>query len=182
MHEQSTLAKQLEAVLFFKAQPVTKTALATLLAIPENDLPAVLAALNERLQTGATRILETDTEVSLVTAPEHDELIEQLRRDEIKRDIGKAGAETLAIVLYRGPITRSEIDRVRGVNSSYILRNLMVRGLIERSSNSKRTEYQITQDLLAHLGITHKTQLPGYENVLNQLERFEAALANEQEA
>jgi segregation and condensation protein B len=132
--------------------------------------------LRQRLESGATRVLESDTELSLVTAPEHDTLIEQVRRDELKRDIGKAGAETLAIVLYRGPVTRGEIDRIRGVNSAYILRNLMTRGLVEKGSNPKRTEYQVTLDLLAHLGITHKNQLPQYETILNQLDSFEQAI------
>ena len=172
---QTTLEQHIEAILFFKAQPVAKKNLLSLLDTTEEQLTESLATLSKRLENGATRLLETDTELSLVTAPEHDQLIENLRRDELKRDIGKAGAETLAIILYRGPVTRGEIDRVRGVNSSYILRNLMVRGLIERSSNTKRTEYQITQDLLAHLGITHKQHLPGYENVLAQLEQFEAS-------
>jgi len=169
------LEQQIEAVLFFKGQPLLKTALKKQFAIDDTELKTALDSLRMRLDNGAIRLLESDSAVSLVTAPEHDELIESLRRDELKRDIGKAGAETLAIILYRGPVTRSEIDRVRGVNSAYILRNLMMRGLIERSPNPKRTEYQITHELLAHLGITHKSQLPGYEAVLGQLEQFEAS-------
>src|SRR6056297_3620039 len=164
---------QLEAILFFKAQPVAKRELLKLLELDEAALQTTVQTLGQRLQSGATRLLESDTELSIVTAPEHDTLIENLRRNELKRDIGKAGAETLAIVLYRGPVTRGEIDRIRGVNSAYILRNLMTRGLVEKGSNPKRTEYQITSDLLAHLGITHKNQLPQYEQILNQLDTFE---------
>lgn len=176
----TTLEQKLEAVLFYKAEPLSKTALTKQLAVGHDTLQQAIATLRERLTTGATRLLETDTEVSLVTAPEHDELIEALRRDELKRDIGKAGAETLAIVLYRGPITRGEIDRVRGVNSAYILRSLMTRGLVERSTNPKRQEYQITPDALAHLGVTHKSELPQYEAIVNQLAAFEQAIDNPQ--
>lgn len=170
----ATTASQIEAILFFKAQPVTKTSLETQLEISTPALTEALAHLRDRLAAGALRLLETDTECSLVTAAEHDALIEALRREEMKRDIGKAGAETVAIVLYRGPITRGEIDRIRGVNSSYILRNLMVRGLISRSGNSKRVEYQATPNLLAHLGISHKRELANYETVVNQLVAFES--------
>ncbi|MAZ29997.1 SMC-Scp complex subunit ScpB [bacterium] len=175
------LDQRLEVILFFKAQPVAKAVLAKQLNVSAEALAEAIAVLKERLEAGATRLLETDSELSLVTAPEHDALIEDLRRDELKRDIGKAGAETLAIVLYRGPITRGEIDRIRGVNSSYILRTLMVRGLIERGSSSKRVEYRATSDLLAHLGITAKTALPNYEQVLNQLDTFEQEMATETE-
>lgn len=170
---ETSLDQQLEAILFYKAQPVTKRELCKVLEVDETTLTSAAQALSERLNTGATRLLESDTELTLVTASEHDALIEQLRRDELKRDIGKAGAETLAIVLYRGPVTRGEIDRIRGVNSAYILRNLMTRGLVEKGSNPKRVEYQITSDLLAHLGITSKQQLPQYEDILNQLNVFE---------
>jgi segregation and condensation protein B len=171
--------QQLEAILFYKAQPLNKNELMKLLALEDEAFATAVDSLRNRLPSGATRLLETETELSLVTAPEHDELIESLRRNELKRDIGKAGAETLAIVLYRGPLTRAEIDRIRGVNSAYIVRNLQVRGLIERGTNPKRTEYQATSQLLAHLGITHKRELPNYESILNQLDTFEATTSAE---
>jgi segregation and condensation protein B len=170
---ETSVDQKLEAILFYKAQPVSKRELVKLLELDEATLQQASETLTQRLVGGATRLLVSDTELSLVTASEHDALIEQLRRDELKRDIGKAGAETLAIVLYRGPVTRGEIDRIRGVNSTYILRNLMTRGLVEKGSNPKRVEYQITADLLSHLGITHKQQLPQYEEILNQLDTFE---------
>jgi segregation and condensation protein B len=119
--------------------------------------------------------------VELVTAPELDALIESLRRDEMKRDIGKAGAETLAIILYKGPITRAEIDRIRGVNSAFIVRNLLVRGLIAREQAGKGNVFSVTPTLLAHLGITSKAELPEYAKILDTLENFEKQLASEGE-
>ncbi len=98
----------------------------------------------------------------------------------MKRDIGKAGAETLSIVLYKGPISRSEIDRIRGVNSSFILRNLLIRGLVEREVVKNNALFSITPSLLAHLGISNKTELPNYAQVLDELEKFEQQ-QNEQE-
>jgi segregation and condensation protein B len=164
----------IEGVLFYKAGPVKKKELVKFFSCSEDDLKIGITALTDRLQNGATRLLETETEVQLVTAPELDGFIDSLRKDELKRDIGKAGAETLAIILYRGPITRAEIDRVRGVNSSYIIRNLMVRGLIERVAENKSYALDITPELLAHLGISNKTELPDYATILDQLEKFEA--------
>ena len=117
----------------------------------------------------------TEKEVQLVAAPELDELIESLRRDELNRDIGKAGAETLAIILYREPISRAEIDLIRGVNSTFILRNLMVRGLVSREvcpDESRSYRYSITPALLAHLGITKKTDLPDWEAAMMKLDTY----------
>lgn len=167
------LHQKIEGVLFYKAAPVKKSDVLKILACQEEELSTALMALKERLTGGATRLIESESELQLVTAPELDELIESIRKDEMKRDIGKAGAETLAIILYKGPISRAEIDRIRGVNSSFILRNLMVRGLIERDTDGKARTFNITATLLSHLGITNKTELPNYATVLDQLEKFE---------
>lgn len=168
-----TLEQKLEGILFFKATPVKKTELQQLFAIKNDELSDAINALKIRLEKGGTRLLETESELQLVTASELDGLIESIRKDELKRDIGKAGAETLAIILYKGPISRADIDRIRGVNSAFILRNLLVRGLIERGAEGRSYSFSITPTLLAHLGITNKTELPDYESILNQLEAFE---------
>lgn len=168
------LSQNIEGVLFYKASPMKKSTLCKIFEVDEKVLNEALQMLKTRLQSGAIRLSETDNEVQLVTAPELDALIESVRKDEMKRDIGKAGAETLAIILYKGPISRAEIDRIRGVNSSFILRNLLVRGLVEREMEKNSSLFSITPSLLSHLGITNKTQLPNYPAVLDQLEKFEA--------
>ena len=176
------LTAQLEGLLFYRSVPVNKTDLSQLLNLTEEQLGVVLSDLAARLETGGTRLLITDKEVQLVTAPELDELIESIRRDELSRDIGRAGAETLAIILYREPISRAEIDLIRGVNSSFILRNLMIRGLINRSMSQDGLRsylYSITPSLLAHLGITKKTDLSGYEEMTVKLNSFVARADDE---
>ena len=167
------LSQKIEGLLFYKATPMKLAQLKQVFEVDDLELSSAIQSLTERLSGGAIRLTATDTEVQLVSAPELDELIESVRRDELKRDIGKAGAETLAIVLYKGPISRVEIDRIRGVNSAFILRNLMIRGLVERGTDSKSHTFTLTPALLAHLGITHKTELQNYATVLDQLEKFE---------
>jgi segregation and condensation protein B len=169
------LSAQIEGVLFFRATPIKIAQLASWFSVDETSVNQAIGELAVSLQGHGIAVLRTETEVQLATAPGLDALIESMRKDELKRDIGKAGAETLAIVLYRGPISRAEIDRIRGVNSGFILRNLMVRGLIERNTEGRGHTFAITPTLLAHLGIGHKTELPNYATVLDQLERFEAA-------
>ncbi len=164
----------LEGVLFYKAAPMKIKELAALTESSEEAVHAALTTLSERLSGGMCLIV-TESEALLTTAPELTGTIAQLRKAELSRDIGKAGAETLAIVLYRGPIARSEIDRIRGVNSSYILRNLAIRGLIERSGESKRVTYSITPQLLQHLGISNKQSLPGFTDIMAALTAYEAA-------
>jgi segregation and condensation protein B len=167
------LDANIEGVLFYKATPIKKTALCKLFNVTAEELETALYVLTQRLNRGAIRLAQTETDIQLVTAPELDTLLETVRKDDLKRDIGKAGAETLAIVLYKEPITRAEIDRIRGVNSSFILRNLLVRGLVEKQQDGNISRFISTPALLAHLGITNKMELPNYASTLDALEKFE---------
>ncbi len=79
--------------------------------------------------------------------------------------------------MYRGPVARAEIDYVRGVNCSFILRNLQIRGLVEKIKNPKNSRayvYQVTPDLLKHLGITSVSELPKYNEMKDELNKLEA--------
>jgi len=164
----------LEGLLFYRAAPLKKQALIKQFAIDNTGLQVAISALKARLETGALRIIETDTEIQLVTAPALAPFIEDIRKQDVKSDIGKAGAETIAIILYRGTVSRSEIDQIRGVNSSFILRNLLVRGLIERVPAEKNGRYvfRITPDLLAHLGVSSTQELTDFARITDALEVF----------
>ncbi|QQR65160.1 SMC-Scp complex subunit ScpB [Candidatus Kaiserbacteria bacterium] len=178
------LNARIEAILFYKTEPMSLKALAVFLSVSIEEVTGGLATLANVLQNRGIRLLTTDTSVQLITAPEASELIEQLRKDELSTDIGKAGAETLAIVLYRGPLSRVEIDRVRGVNSAFILRNLLIRGLVERRAHptdSRSFIYAVTPSLLQHLGITAREEMQDFAEVMNAIDVFEEqSIAEEQ--
>ncbi|HEX4799374.1 MAG TPA: SMC-Scp complex subunit ScpB [Candidatus Paceibacterota bacterium] len=171
-----TLEASIEAVLFYKAEPIKKTTLAELFECTVEDIDTALVALNTSLTGRGISLTTTDTHAQLVTATDAGDIIESLRKADLKTDIGKAGAETLAIILYRGPISRIEIDKIRGVNSAFIIRNLLIRGLIEREShqtNVRSFTYKATPSLLNHLGVTHKEALPDFVSIMNTLDAFE---------
>ncbi len=169
-----TLDVLIEALLFYKAAPQNKQKLIKSFAVPEEDFKTAIDALKTRLQTGATRLIETETEIQLVTAPELADFIESLRKQDLTGDIGKAGAETLAIILYREPIARVEIDRIRGVNSSFILRNLLMRGLITRESiTGNGYQFRISTNLLQRLGVENKHDLPQFSEFMNAIDAFD---------
>lgn len=169
-----TLDVLIEALLFYKAVPQSKQKLMKLFAVPEAEFGAALKTLKERLQSGAIRLVETETEVQLATSPELADFVEQLRKQDLSGDIGKAGAETLAIIMYREPISRTEIDRIRGVNSSFILRNLLTRGLITRESiTGNGYQFRISPSLLQHLGVSNKRELPKFSEFMGALDDFD---------
>jgi segregation and condensation protein B len=163
------LDSKIEALLFFKGEGVKIKELAKLL---KADLPA--QAGKESPERGVQLIRKED-EVMLGTAPEMSDLIEKIRKEELTKDLGKAGAETLSIVLYKGPVTRSEIDYIRGVNSTFIIRNLLIRGLIEKTSNlndQRSFLYKPTLELFSFLGIKNIEELPEFDTVQDELKTF----------
>ena len=147
------------------------------LSASESEIKDSLKILDERLKERGVAVIFKDDEVSLRTAPEASELIEKLSKEELTKDLGKAGLETLSIILYQGPISRREIDYVRGVNSNFILRNLLIRGLVEKIDNPKDQRsylYRPTFDLLSFLGVSRIEDLPEYAPVRKEIEAFGA--------
>lgn len=180
MPEQKEKLNLIEAVLFWQSEPLTLKKLTSLVRVSTSELESLLSELEKNLQSRGVRLIRKGEAITLATAPEASALIETLTREELTRELGKAGLETLAIVLYQGPITRSEIDYIRGVNSTFILRNLSIRGLVERISDPKderRFLYLPTFDLLALLGISKISELPEFEAVKGELQSFEKTRA-----
>lgn len=177
-----TLDSKIEAVLFWKAEPVSFARLAKIFAVPPEEIKKAVSVLVEKLADRGVTLVVKDDEIALRTAADVGTLIETLAKEELMRDLGKAGLETLSIILYQGPISRREIDYIRGVNSNFILRNLLVRGLAERIDNPKDQRsflYRPTFDLLSYLGVSRIEDLPEYGAVKKEIENFAAAPASE---
>jgi segregation and condensation protein B len=166
------LDQKIEAILFFRGESVSLKKIATILEITPEEAGKGIEILKNRLQTGALTIVTKDDEIMLATRPEAAPLIESLVKEELSRDLGKAGLETLSIVLYKGLISRREIDYIRGVNSQFILRNLLIRGLVEKITDKKderRFLYRPTFELLQLLGVSSISELPEYTKVQDEL-------------
>lgn len=163
----------LEAALFFRGGSMTIKELALDLNFTVEEIEIGLTSLAMSLDGRGIRVVRERNTVALATAPEAHELIETMRRGELEGPLGKAGLETLAIIIYRGPLARSDIEYVRGVNCSSILRSLLIRGLIERTENAtdKRSFlYQVTAELPAYFGVSTITSLPEYSETKSLIE------------
>jgi segregation and condensation protein B len=165
----------LEAFLFSEGGPVRKTRLAQLVGVDAPGLESALDTLAARL-TGGLTLVRTETEVALVIASGAAEHVREAQKKELGEEIGEAGLEVLAIILYRGASTRAKIDYIRGVNTSSTIRNLMARGLLERAGNpldGREYVYRPTTELLAHLGVHEGRELPEFEKIAQELLSFE---------
>ena len=181
MSQQSTtdnqrLTSQIEALLFALGRPVSRTELEKWLGIGAVEVEAVVAKLQHR--GGGVALVDDGKTVELRAAPETADVIEKVRKEEYSRDIGGAGLEALAAILYRGPLTRSEVDFIRGVNSSQTLRTLTMRALVRRIPNPKDERsyvYEPTTELLATLGVARAEELPNFAEVREKLRQLEEA-------
>ena len=153
----------LHALLFASGEPIEKRQLAAFLGCKETELKVALDTLASRLKGSGVTLVETQTEVELRTAPEAADIVKKFRDSELSRDLGPASLETLSVIAYQDGTTRSEIDWVRGVNSSASLRTLLLRGLVEGREDphdKRRIRYSLTTEALAHLGVGRASELP----------------------
>jgi len=173
-HELEEISTGIEAILFWKGEPQSIKKLAESLNKEEKEIMAALDILKEKIQNRGVELLWKDNEVMLGTAAKLSPIIERLIKEELVRDLGKAGLETISIIAYKGPVSRAEVDYIRGVQSTFILRNLQIRGLVERITNPKDTRsflYKPTFELLQYLGVTKIEDLPEYEKVREEFEQ-----------
>lgn len=158
------LAANLQAVLFVATEPLSVERLAQITEATAEATVAALAALAGELEHGGLRISELDGQYRLVTAPETAPTIRRFLQSETNSDLSRPALETLAIVAYRGPITKSGIEAIRGVSSDTMLRNLLSRGLINEAGKSDEPGrpplYAISHAFMQHFGLTSPQDLP----------------------
>lgn len=158
------LSVKLEALLFVAPEPVTTAQLATALDIAPsvverglNELEAVLATRGLRLQRHAGRF-------QLTTAPQLAELIEHFLGLEATTHLSRAALETLAIIAYQQPVTRPQIDSIRGVNSDSMLKSLLNKGLILETGRAEGPGrpilYSTAPEFLQHFGLNSILEMP----------------------
>ncbi|MDI6820825.1 MAG: SMC-Scp complex subunit ScpB [Patescibacteria group bacterium] len=181
MEETTNLTKfaELEALLFYYGEAMPIKRIAGLLGLKEEECVKLIEDFKNKLLNNLDRgllIIENNNEIQLVTKPGFQSIGQKLIKEEFREQLTPAGLETLTLVAYLGPLPRATIDYIRGVNSSFTLRNLLVRGLIERAPSVERSnvyEYYANSDFLKHLGLNNIKELPEYEKYHDILERFE---------
>jgi segregation and condensation protein B len=163
------LKQTIEALLFVSDRPLTKGDLAKMANAKKEEVEVALMELkNDCLNNSrGLVVLERDEKIQFSTAPETSTPVKEFLDFEVKEDLTPAALETLSVVAYRGPILKEEIDNIRGVNCSVILRHLMVKGLIDEKSEGERKTYSISFDLLRWVGCKNENDLPSYEKFHN---------------
>lgn len=170
-----SLKDQLESILFVHGEPITTARLAKISGAAKAEVESALQELGQECRERGIVLIQNGDEWQLATNPANKALIERLVTSELSDELSRAGLEVLAIVAYKGPLTRAKIEYVRGVDSSFTLRNLLIRGLVSREENpaDRRSYlYRISTAFLKYLGITSPGDLPSY----TELSQKEVAL------
>jgi segregation and condensation protein B len=159
---------RIEALLFVSAGGTAPSQIATVLDIPLRIIESNLEILEQRLasesQPHGIRLQRHRGRVQLTTSPDFAKDIERFLGLESSNKLSRAALETLAIIAYQQPVTRPEIDAIRGVSSDGVLKNLLSKGLVQELGRAERPGRPIlfttTSDFLQHFGLTSLEELP----------------------
>ena len=177
------LVSELEALLFIYGEPIEQKKLAKILNLKEADLKEGISLLEAELnrEERGLILIQDKNKLQLATKPAFSKLLEEVTKQEFTEALTPAALETLSIVMYSGPISRADIEYIRGVNSSFTLRALLMRGLVERDADSKRSNayvYKASFELLRHLGLSKNEDLPDYQKYKDLVLHFHQELEN----
>lgn len=164
------LITQVESMLFVAGKPQSTRKLAKILAVADSLVLEALQSLQQKYNLGTSGVvlLENNGEWQLVSHPDNKTLTENFVKAELTGELTRPQLETLTVISYCGPITKPELEQIRGVNCSLILRNLMMRNLVKESEQGELLpHYEVTMEYLAHLGIQKLSDLPDYAELHN---------------
>ena len=168
------LKSLIESLLFVADRPAAVEDLATAMEVDQEVIESALQALDAEYQERGIRLQRKGELVQLVSAPEAGPVIERFLGIEISGRLSAAALETLSIVAYRQPVTRSQIEAIRGVRSDGILRSLVRRGLLEALGRAETVGRPIlfgtTFEFLQQFGLQDLHALPNWEELGRALE------------
>lgn len=175
----SDLKNKLESLLLVAAKPLALKQLATLLSLEEGEVAKAIRELMAKYNQDneGIHLAYNDKKVQFITNPKNAKFLQEYFKEELTGELTKPSLEALTIIAYRQPISKEELEQIRGVNCSLILRNLLIRGYIEAHEDrgGLATVYSLTMDFLRHLGVNSVEELPDYEK-LNSDENLQKLL------
>jgi len=163
------LASKIESILFVANRPMGVKKLTEVCEVTRDELSAALDEIATKYngENSGIRLLRNGNDVQLSTAPDNSKLVQEFLKDETTGELSKPSLETLTIIAYRGPVSKAELEQIRGVNCSLILRNLLMRGLVEAQGEpyEPQTTFRVTMDFVRFLGVSSVEELPDYEKL-----------------
>lgn len=167
----------IESLIFASAEPITLKQLVQITGLKDPEILNAIGQLKDEYEArnSGLRIVEVAEGYQMVTNRDFSPWIRRLRKDNLSSKLSQPALETLAIVAYKQPLTKLEIDQIRGVNSEGAVRSLVEKRLIKivgkKEAPGRPFLYGTTQDFLQHFGLKNLMDLPP----LNDMFKEEAA-------
>ncbi|MFN2150954.1 MAG: SMC-Scp complex subunit ScpB [Anaerolineales bacterium] len=159
-----SLNAQIEALLFVAPSAVSISQLATALGVTNRAVENSLEELEQSYQKRGLRLQRHSGRIQMTSAPEAAEAIETFLGLEATSRLSSAALEALAIIAYQQPVTRPQVDAIRGVNSDGVMKNLLHKGLIQEVGRAegpgRPIMYSTTPEFLGYFGLTSLEELP----------------------
>ena len=174
----------LESILFVSSKPLSLKTLAKVTEKETAEIQNALAELIEEKKSTGIILTEANGEYQLATNPENVTEVKNFLNSDLREKLTDATIEVLAIIAYRQPISKAEIEAIRGVNSQYSIRHLLMRGLIEKVPNpndARGSLYQVTNEFLQQLGISSIKDLPDFDTLVTNIKLPETPAARPEE-
>ena len=160
---------KIESILFVASKSLPTKKIAAVLKINDKEALELLKDLQLKYNNhdSGIAILQNGNEWQMVASADNKEASENFLKSEVSGELTRPQLETLTVVSYCGPITKPELEQIRGVNCGLILRNLMLRGLVKENEDNANLlpTYQVTMDYLRHLGLSSLEELPNYSEL-----------------
>jgi segregation and condensation protein B len=164
------LKSTIESLLFVSNKPFSIKKLSQFVKVKEKEIEEKIQELIKEYNDNPNKgiqIIKNNSQYQMTTNPQNAEIIQKFLKEEMTGELSRPSLETLTIIAYRGPITKPELEQIRGINCGLILRNLLIKGLIETNEDKKLNLifYTITFDFMRYLGINDIKQLPDYDKL-----------------
>lgn len=167
------LKSQILSILFVASKPVALDELKSALEISDEELKEAIAEIvSENLESGII-LLAHNNRLQLSSNPDNSAQVKKFLSLELREKLTDAALETLAIIAYKQPVSKAEVESIRGVNSQYSIRHLLIRGLIEKiqSPSDKRMQlYRTTLEFMQFLGLKDMKELPDFDELTKSIE------------
>lgn len=164
MSNETNLKSIIESLLFVAEKPVSLKELSSVSGVMIVEIQKAIGELEVEYKEKGINIIRKGEYFSFISAPANSKFVGKLLNEELRHDLSPAALETLAIITYKQPVTKSEIEEVRGVNSDQMVRNLMIRGLItevgRKEALGRPILYGTTMEFIEYFGILSENELP----------------------
>lgn len=175
------IASIIESLILVSGKPLAIDELAKFLEVEAEDIKQAITILEEKYnrEDSGLHLAVNNKKIQFISNPKNADYLYSYFQEELSSELTRPALETLTIIAYRQPISKEELEQIRGVNCSLIIRNLLIRGLIEVEENKENLApvYNVTMDFLRHLGISSVEELPDFAK-LNSDENLQKLIQN----